>query len=67
MREMRNTYNILVGKSHGKRLLGRSRKRWETNIKINLREIDCGDIKYIEQFQVLQTAFVAMAINHQLQ
>jgi len=36
---MRNEYKILVGKREGKRRLGRSRRRWENNIIMNLREI----------------------------
>jgi hypothetical protein len=39
MEEMRNAYNILVGKLEGKRLLRRPRRRWEDNIRIDLREI----------------------------
>jgi hypothetical protein len=37
--EKRNAYRILVGKPEGKRPLGRPRRRWVDNIKINLREI----------------------------
>jgi hypothetical protein len=37
--EMKNTYKIFVGKSEGRRPLGRHRLRWEDNIKIELREI----------------------------
>jgi hypothetical protein len=33
MGEMRNAYNILVGKPEGKRLLGRFRHGWEDNIR----------------------------------
>jgi hypothetical protein len=40
----RNAYRILVGKPEGKRPLGRSRRRWVDNIKIDLREIDCIDL-----------------------
>jgi hypothetical protein len=36
--EKRNAYTILVGKSEGKRPLGRPRRRWEDNIRMNLRE-----------------------------
>jgi hypothetical protein len=36
---MRNAYRILVGKPEGKRALGRPRRRWVENIKIDLREI----------------------------
>jgi hypothetical protein len=39
MREKRNACRILVGRPEGKRLLGRPRRMWEDNIKINLREI----------------------------
>jgi hypothetical protein len=37
MVEKRNAYRILVGKPEGKRSLGRQRRRWVNNIKINLR------------------------------
>jgi hypothetical protein len=37
--EKRNAYRILVGKPEGKRQLGRPRRRWVDNIKIDLREI----------------------------
>jgi hypothetical protein len=37
--EKRDTYRILVGKPEGKRPLGRPRKRWEDNIRMDLREI----------------------------
>jgi hypothetical protein len=36
--DMRNAYEILVGKPEGKRLLGRCKCSWEDNIKMNLRE-----------------------------
>jgi hypothetical protein len=39
MGEKRNAYTILVGKSEGRRPLGRSRRRWVDNIKMDLREI----------------------------
>jgi hypothetical protein len=39
IRAKRNAYKILVGKPEGKRLLGRPRRRWEDNIKMDLREI----------------------------
>jgi hypothetical protein len=39
MGETRNAYRILVGEPEGKRPLGRSRRRWVDNIKIDLREI----------------------------
>jgi hypothetical protein len=39
MGETRNAYRILVGKPKGKRPLGRQRRRWVDNIKMDLREI----------------------------
>jgi hypothetical protein len=36
---MRNAYNILVGKPEGKRPLGRLKRRWEDNIRMDLRVI----------------------------
>jgi hypothetical protein len=39
MGENRNAYSILVGKPEGKRPLGRPRRRWVDNIKMDLREI----------------------------
>jgi hypothetical protein len=39
MGDMRNAYNILVGKPEGKRQLGRPRRRWEHNIRLYLTEI----------------------------
>jgi hypothetical protein len=37
-----------VGNPEGKRPLGRSRRRWEDNIKMNLHEVGCGSIDWIE-------------------
>jgi hypothetical protein len=42
--ENRIAYRILVGKSEGNRLLGRQRRRWLDNIKIDLREIGWDDM-----------------------
>jgi hypothetical protein len=47
MREKRNSYIILVGKSEGKRPLGRPIRRWMDNIKLNLREIGWDDMDWI--------------------
>jgi len=35
-------YRVLVGKLGGKRPLGRPRRRWEDNIKMDLQEVGCG-------------------------
>ena len=41
MEQSRNAYRVLVGKPDGKKPLWRPRHRWEGNIKIALREVDC--------------------------
>jgi hypothetical protein len=38
----------LLGKPEGKRLVGRQRRRWVDNIKIDLIEIECGGMELIE-------------------
>ena len=45
MGEGRGVHRFLVGKPEGKRPLGRSRRRWEDNIKLDLQEVGgiCGD------------------------
>jgi hypothetical protein len=42
VRENRNTYRVLVGKRVGKGQFGRSRDRWEGNIKLDLKEMVWG-------------------------
>jgi hypothetical protein len=42
MGEVRGAYNILVGRPEGRRPLGRPRRRWEDNIKTDLREMCLG-------------------------
>jgi hypothetical protein len=51
MGEKRNAYTILVGKPEGKRPLGRRRRRWEDNIKMDLREIGWGGMDRINLAQ----------------
>jgi hypothetical protein len=42
-----SVYRVLVGKPEGKRLLGRPRRRWENNIKMDLQEVGCGGMDWI--------------------
>jgi hypothetical protein len=51
MGEVRGAYNILVGRLEGRRPLGRPRRRWENNIKMDLREILFGDVDWIHWAQ----------------
>jgi hypothetical protein len=42
MWEGRGVYRVLVGKTEGRRPLGRPRRKWEDNIRIDLQEVGCG-------------------------
>ena len=44
-------YRVLVGKPEGKRPLARTRRRWEYNIKMDLQEVGCGGVDWIELAQ----------------
>jgi hypothetical protein len=44
----RDVYRILVGHPEGKRPLGRPRRSWEDNIKVDLQEVGCGGMDWIE-------------------
>ena len=43
----RGVYRVLVGKPAGRRPLGRPRRRWEDNIKMDLQEVGCGVLDWI--------------------
>jgi hypothetical protein len=47
----RNAYRILVGKSEGKRPLGRPRRRFQDNIRVNLKEIGWVLMYWVDPFQ----------------
>jgi hypothetical protein len=51
MGEERKVYKVLVGKPEGKRPLGRPRRRWEDEIRMDLREIVWGDVGWIQLAQ----------------
>ena len=48
MGERRGLYRGLVGKTEGKRPLEKTRRRWEENIKMNLQEVGCGGMDWID-------------------
>ena len=48
MGDRRGLYRVLVGKPEGKRPLGIPRRRWEDNIKIDVQEVRCGVVDWIE-------------------
>jgi len=47
MGEERGVYRVLVGKLEGKRSLGRPRRRWVDNIRMDLKEVGCGYMDWI--------------------
>jgi len=51
MGERRSTYRVLVGKLVEKKPLGRPRRRWEDNIKMDLQEVGCESLDWIELTQ----------------
>jgi hypothetical protein len=48
MGEGKGVNGVLVGKPEGNRPLGRPRNRWEDNIKMDLQEVGCGGMDWIE-------------------
>ena len=50
--ERRGVYRVLVGKHEGKRPLGRPRRRWEDNIKMDLQAVGCEGMEWIELAQI---------------
>jgi len=51
MGERRGVFRVLVGKPEGRRPLGRLRRRWDDNIKMDLLEVGCGGMDWIELAQ----------------
>ena len=48
MGERRRVYKVLVGKSEGKRPLGRPRRRWKNSIKMDLQAVECEGMDWNE-------------------
>jgi hypothetical protein len=57
MGEGRGVYRVLVGKPEGRRPLGRPMRRWEDNIRMDLREVGCGCVEWMELAQDRDVAF----------
>jgi len=65
MGEERGVYRVLVGKPEGRRSMGRSRRRWVDNIRMDLQEVGCG---YMERIGLTQDrdrwrTFVSAVMN----
>ena len=65
MEERRDVHRVLVGKPEGKRPLGRPRRRWEDNIKMDLEEVGkgCGDWMELDQDRDGWRALVSTVMN----
>ena len=65
MEESRNAYRVLVGKPEGKRHLGKPRRRWEDNIKMDLREVGCdlGDWIALADDRDQWKAYIRVVLN----
>jgi hypothetical protein len=68
MGERRGAYRILVRRSEGRRQLGRPRRRWEDNIKMDLQEVGWGGMDWIDTAQDRDRwrAFVNAVMNFQV-
>jgi hypothetical protein len=66
MGEGRGAYRILVGRPEGRRPLGRLRRRWEDNIKMDVQEVGWGDMDWIDMAQDRDRwrAVVNTVMNH---
>jgi hypothetical protein len=51
MGERRGVFKVLVESTEGKRPLGRSRRRWEHNIKMDIQEVGCEGMEWIDVAQ----------------
>jgi len=63
--EERGVYRVLVGKPGGRRPLGRPRRRWEENIRMDIREAGCWCVDWMELAQDRDRwhAFVSAVMN----
>jgi hypothetical protein len=65
----KGVYRVLVGKPEGKRTLGRPRRRWEDNIRIDLQAVGCGGVDWIglaqdrEMWRVLVYAVMNLRVQ----
>ena len=65
LEEGRGVHKVLVGKPEGNRPLGRPRRRWEDNIKMDLQKVRCGGMDWIDlaQYRDKSWALVHVAMN----
>ena len=68
VREERGVYRVLLGKTEGKRPLGRPRRRWVDNIRMDLQEVECGYMDWIglTQDRDRWRTLVSAVMNHRV-
>ena len=68
MEEGRGVHKVWVGKREGKRPLGRPRRRWEDNIKMDIEEVGrgCGDWTELAQDRDRWRALVSTVMNFRI-
>jgi len=66
MGERRGVYRVLVGKPEGRRSLGRCGRRWDDNIKMDLQEVGCGGMDWIDGFQALVNAVMNLRVYYKM-
>jgi hypothetical protein len=62
MVEKRGVYRVLVRKPEGKRPRGRPRRRWGNNFKMDLQEVECGGMNWIELAQDKDSCLVIVNV-----
>ena len=68
MGEERGVCRVLVGKPEGKRPMGRPRRRWIDNIRMDLQEVGCGHVDWIglaqnrDRWRTLVSAVVNLGV-----
>jgi hypothetical protein len=67
MGERKGIYRVLVGNPEGKRPLGRPRFRWENNVKMDLQEVVCGVMDWIELTQDRDRCWALVNAFHKMQ
>ena len=63
MEQSRNASRLFVGKPEGERLSGRPRRRWEDNIKVDLRKVGCDPGDWIALAEDDQWAYIRTVMN----
>ena len=63
MEQFRNAYRVLVGEPESKRPLGRQRRRWEDNIKMDLKEVGCDPRGWIDLAEIFIGFYLPTPLN----